>query len=268
MTNTLHQRLQSAGYKVSSNTKGRYTQGLIRLMDELPAMDFLRDDYMIHLLSNAQLRKEKAFTYKQLQQIALPEDQIDRFYSQMQTLTAKGMFLRGYHLQCPVCDLATWYGLYDINEHVTCQGCRFTFQLPLTLPFAYRPNRLLAEALKSGAMTILLTALWLIEQDNTMQWQTECVVQNGNITTDIDIGAQVNGEIWIIECKDNFKTTDKALDELIDQLRIGHQVAQDIGASRYILATLYDKTIPDRLANFLAEHQIKVLTRRDLLRVG
>ena len=267
MSNHLQQRLQSAGYKVSSNVKGRYTQGLIRLMGDLSAMDFLRDDYMVRLMSNAQLRKEKAFTYKQLQQIAEPENHIDRFYAQMQTLTAKGMFLRGYHLRCPVCDLATWYSLSDISEHVTCQGCRFAFQLPLTLPLAYRPNRLLAEALKSGAMTILLTALWLYGQDNTMRWQTESIVQNGKITTDIDIVAQVNDEIWVIECKDNFKTTASALGELIEQLRIGHKIAQDIGASRYLLATLYANTMPDRLRDFLANRQIDVLTRADLLRV-
>lgn len=268
MANKLHQHLQTAGYKVTANAKGRYTQGLIRLMGDLPAMEFLRDEYMIRLLSNAQLRKEKAFTYKQMHQIAKPENDTDRFYAQMQTLIAKGMFLRGYNLQCPVCDLATWYGLNDIAELVTCQGCRFTFQLPLTLSFAYRPNRLLIEALKSGAMTILLTALWLYEQDNTMDWQTESVVQNGNITTDLDVGAHVNGEIWIIECKDNFKVSDIALDELINQLRSGHQVAKDIGASRYLFATLYAKVIPDRLTSFLAEQQIDLLTRADLLRIG
>ena len=268
MTDALHQRLKSAGYKVSSNVKGRYIQGLIRLMGDLPAMDFLRDEYMIRLLSNAQLRKEKAFTYKQLQQIALPEHHIDRFTTQMETLTAKGMFLRGYNLQCPVCDLATWYDLSNISEYVSCQGCRLAFQLPLTLPFAYRPNRLLAEALKSGAMTILLTALWLLEQDKAMQWQTESVVQNGKLTTDIDIGAEVNSDLWVIECKDNFKTSDKALDELTDQLRLGHQIAQDISASRHIFATLYPKAIPDKLADFLAEQAIDVLTPNDLLRIS
>jgi hypothetical protein len=266
MTNILHQRLESAGYRVSSNAKGRYVQGLIRLMGELPAMGFLRDDYMIRLLSNAQLRKEKAFTYKQLQQIAKPDNHIDRFYGQMQTLMAKGLFLRGYNLQCPVCDLATWYDLSNISEYVTCQGCRFAFQLPLTLPFAYRPNRLQVEALKSGAMTILLTALWLYEQDHDMHWQTESVVQNGNITTDIDIGAQLGDDIWMIECKDDFKISDKALDDLIEQLRVGHQVAQDIGASRYILATLYAKDIPEKLTDFLADKQIDLLKRVDLLR--
>jgi len=268
MTNSLHQRLHSAGYKVTPNAKGRYTQGLIRLMGGLPAMDFLRDEYMTRLLSNAQLRKEKAFTYKQFQQIAKPENDIDRFYEQMQMLIAKGMFLRGYNLQCPVCDLATWYGLSDLEEHVTCQGCRFAFQLPLTLPFAYRPNRLLIEALKSGAMTILLTALWLYEQDNTVYWQSECIVQNGNIATDLDIGAQFDDDIWVIECKDNFKVSDTTLDELINQLKSGHQVAQDIGASRYLLATLYAKAIPDHLTAFLVEQNIDLLTRADLLRIG
>jgi hypothetical protein len=268
MSNLLSKRLQSAGYTVSPNAKGRYIQGLIRLMGDLPAMDFLRDEYMVRLLSNAQLRKEKSFTYKQLHQIAQPETHTDRFYNQMQTLTAKGMFLRGYSLQCPVCDLDTWYSMSDISEQVTCQGCRFAFQLPLTLPFSYRPNRLLAEALKSGAMTILLTALWLYEQDKSMQWQTESVVHQANLTTDIDIVAQIGDEIWLIECKDNFKTTDSALDTLIEQLRIGYKVAQDIGASRFLLATLYPKAIPDDLANFLVDHQIDTLTRTDLLRVG
>lgn len=263
---SIHQHLQSAGYQVTSNAKGRYIQGLIRLMDDLPTMDFLRDDYMIRMLSNAQLRKEKAFTYKQLQQLAIPEQHIDRFYNQMQTLTAKGMFLRGYNLQCPVCDLDTWYSLTAISEIVTCQGCRFDFQMPLTLPFAYRPNRLLVEALKSGAMTILLTALWLYDQDDSMQWQTESIVQQGKMTTDIDIAVQIHGEIWLIECKDNFKSTDKALSDLITQLQTGHQIAQDVGASRYLFSTLYAKSLPEPLTKFLVDHEIDSLTRAELLR--
>lgn len=266
MSDKLHQQLQSAGYGITTNAKGRYIQGLIRLMGDLPAMDFLRDEYIIRLLSNAQLRKEKAFTYKQLHQIANPAHLTDRFYAQMQTLIANGMFLRGYNLSCPVCDLDTWYSLSAVDEHLTCQGCRFEFQMPLTLPFAYRPNRLLVEALKSGAMTILLTALWLYEQDKTMQWQTESVVYQGGLMTDIDIAAQVHGEMWLIECKDNFKTTDKAQDELMEQLKTGQQIAQDIGAKRYLFSTTYAKPIPDVLADFLKFHQIKMLGRADLLR--
>ena len=251
---------------MTPNAKGRYVNGLIRLMGDLSAMDFLRDEYMIQLLSNAQLRKGKAFTYKQLQALANPQNEIDRFHAQMQTLTARGMFLRGYSLQCPVCDLEAWYGLSEVGEHVTCQGCRFDFQMPLTLPFAYRPNRLLAEALKSGAMTILLTALWLYEQDSNLIWQTESVVHQGDLTTDIDILAQVNGELWMIECKDNFKTSDPALDDLLNQLRAGQQIAGDIGAGKSLFATLYARDLPDRLTNFLAEQNITLLTRDDLLR--
>jgi len=258
--------LQSAGYRVTPNAKGRYINGLIRLMGDLPAMDFLRDDYMIRLLSNAQLRKGKAFTYKQLQQLANPQEHIDRFQAQMQTLTAQGMFLRGYGLTCPVCDLEAWYSLSEVGEHVTCQGCRFDFQMPLTLPFAYRPNRLLAEALKSGAMTILLTALWLYQQDNNLTWQTESVVHQGDLTTDIDILAQVNDDLWLIECKDNFKTSDKALDDLLDQLRAGLQIADDIGATQSVFATLYNRDLPDRLTEFLHDNDIRLLTRADLLR--
>lgn len=265
--NPLNHHLENAGYRVSPNAKGRYIQGLIRLVGELSAMDFLHDDYMIRLLSNAQLRKGKAFTYKQLQQLAIPESDIDRFYTQMQTLSAKGLFLRGYSLQCPVCDLETWYDLSSVGEHVICQGCRFSFQMPLTLPFAYRPNRLLIEALKSGALTILLTALWLSEQDNSMQWQTESVVHQGNIMTDIDILATVNKELWLIECKDNFKVTDKALDDIIEQLRVGQKIKDDLGAEQSFFATLYAKSLPERLVSFLYEQNIQVLTRRDLLRV-
>lgn len=265
MSDRLHQQLQSAGYSVSANAKGRYIKGLIRLMGDLTALTFLRDEYMIRLLSNAQLRKEKAFTYKQLHQIANPAYHTDRFYSQMQTLIAKGMFLRGYNLACPVCDLDAWYSLMAIDEHVTCQGCRFEFQMPLTLPFAYRPNRLLVEALKSGALTILLTALWLYEHDETMQWQTESVVHQGELMTDIDIAVQMGDAIWLIECKDNFKTTEVALIDLIAQLKIGQQIAQDIGASRYLFSTLYSKPIPDPLLDFLKSHQIESLGRADLL---
>lgn len=267
MSVDISQELIKAGYRIEEHARGRYIQGLIRLAGGIGNMDFLRDVYMIRLLSNAQLRKEKAFTYKQLQQIALPEAHTDRFYGQMEMLIANGMFLRGYNLQCPTCDLETWYSLNDIEEHTVCQGCRLAFQLPLTLSFSYRPNRLLVEALKSGAITILLTGLWLREQFDIRQWQSEMMVSRGDLTTDLDIVYASGDQITIIECKDNFKVTE--IDSLKQQLSNGIRVAEDIGAEYYIFATLYPDALPQELIEWFHNQstklQVKILTRDDFL---
>lgn len=266
MVDALLACLQSVGYRVSLDAKGRYTQGLVHLMGELSELDFLRDAYMIRLLSNAQLRKGKAFTQSQLQQIANPQSHTERFYEQLDDLVEKWLFLQGYNLTCPTCYLDLWYSLDNLSARVLCQGCRSPLSIPSNLAIAYRPNPLLVEALKSGAMTILLVALWLAQHNPTMQWDTGLLVQKGNVKTDIDFIAMINDDLWLIECKDNFRSNDKVLDDLIKQLQVGQTIAQEVDAKHYVFATLYPEVLPERLSEFLLIHDISILTRADLLR--
>ncbi|MEM9953955.1 MAG: hypothetical protein AAF846_20265 [Chloroflexota bacterium] len=256
--------LDNAGYKVNLTAKSRYMKGLVPLLGGQFTLDMLKHDDMLRLFSNAQIRKGTSYSLKQLAQIANPQQEMPRFLEEMKTLAASSTFIRGYRLQCPICDLDTWYALDDIAEMVTCEGCRNPFQLPLELDFAFRPNRLLIEALKSGALTVLLTLNhWLHDYPVTV-WQSNIEVSQESIATDIDLLVQREDGLFMAECKDNLDTDTAYLQDLEAKLAVGRRIASDIDAT-FVFATLYDVDLPHQLHDFLAERNIEVLTRQTLL---
>ncbi|MEL6408338.1 MAG: hypothetical protein AAFR81_28490 [Chloroflexota bacterium] len=259
--------LQDAGYRGELSAKSRYMKGLLPLLGGQFALDILKHPDILRLFSNAQIRKGTSYTLSQLAQIAVPGAGHERFLGQMKTLAGSGTLIRGYRLQCPTCDLDTWYPLDVVGERVTCEGCRIPFQLPLALDFAFRPNRLLIEALKSGALTVLLTLNhWLHDYPVTV-WQSNIDIQQEAMSTDIDLLVQREDGLYMAECKDNFDDSLAGIRDVEAQLAIGKDIAKDIGAT-FVFATLYDAPLPTTLQNYLDKHEIVTLTRDDLLSVG
>lgn len=256
--------IENAGYKADLSARSRYMKGLVPLLGGQFTLDMLKHEDILRLFSNAQIRKGQSYSLKQLAQIANPQDETERFMEQMRTLAGSSTFIRGYRLQCPTCDLDTWYALDDVAEMVVCEGCRIAFQLPLDLDFAFRPNRLLIEALKSGALTVLLTLNhWLHDYPVTV-WQSNINVQQENITTDIDLLVQREDGLYMAECKDNFNVDAQSLIELEAQLTVNKHIAKDIGAS-FVFATLYQEELPTALQEFLDKNEIPVLARQALI---
>jgi hypothetical protein len=226
----------------------------------------LRDEHMIRLLSNAQLRKGHAYSYSELRQIAMPA--IEHFHQQITDLAGKQVFLRGYNLRCPVCDLYLWYELSAAAEHIICRGCRSSFQMPIDIPFAYRLNQLFMEGLKQGALTVLLTLLRLNElAQHRFEWQAS--VQLGK--NDVDLIALCADDLILAECKDNF---DDSSPEKVEQLRQKLQrdvdLARAIHAPLFLFATLKEE-IPPEIGDFLSilDHTypdltVRIFRRKDL----
>lgn len=257
--------IESAGFQAELSARSRYMKGLVPLLGGQFTLDILKHEDILRLFSNAQIRKGQSYSLKQLAQIANPQDETERFMSQMQILAGSSTLIRGYRLQCPTCDLDTWYALDDIAEMVTCEGCRIGFQLPLELDFAFRPNRLLIEALKSGALTVLLTLNhWLHDYPVTV-WQSNINVQQENIKTDIDLLVQREDGLYMAECKDNLRVDAQSLKELEAQLAVGKHIADDIGAT-FVFATLYQDDLPPELRQFLDKREIAILSRATLLK--
>lgn len=257
--------LEDAGYKVNLTAKSRYMKGLVPLLGGQFTLDILKHPDILRLFSNAQIRKGTSYSLKQLAQIANPQNEIERFMEQMKTLAASSTLIRGYRLQCPTCDLDSWYALDDVAEMVTCEGCRTAFQLPLDVDFAFRPNRLLIESLKSGALTILLTLNhWLHDYPVTV-WQSNIEVSQESIATDIDLLVQREDGLYMAECKDNLKIDTHSLQDLEAQLAVGKRIASEIGAN-YVFATLYDVDLPPELQTFLEKRDIQILDRQSLIR--
>ena len=136
--------------------------------------------------------------------------------------------------------------------------------MPLELPFAYRPNRLFVEGMKSGALTVLLTLLYLSEGCGELAWQAGIMAQKDGNRTDIDLMVMCDGGIIVVECKDNFKTGAEEVAAVRDQLTRDLEVAQKIGAGRVIFATLVAGVLPDTLEDFLATSAVQKLQPVDL----
>lgn len=131
------------------------------------------------------------------------------------------------------------------------------------MDFAFRPNRLLIEALKSGALTILLTLNhWLHDYPVTV-WQSNIAISQENISTDIDLLVQREDGLYMAECKDNLAIDSQSVQDLEAQIAVGKHIADEIGAT-YVFATLYDVGLPDVLQDFLSKREIAVLTKRTL----
>ena len=248
---TIFSAFERAGYSAAHDSKGRHFCGMVRLLGGLEGMALLRERYMLDLFSNAQLRKGTAFTYKQLQSIANPREHTDRFRQQMLTLVDCDVFFRGYRLQCPACHLDSWYALEEVNEGVLCQGCRTRFQMPLELDFAYRLNRLFAEGLRQGALSVLLAALLLDgARCESLAWLPGLTLERNGETIDVDLAALCDGDLLLVECKDNFD--DGETGDIADQVSRLLDVARAVKASRFLFATLRED-VPDSLAALLHE---------------
>jgi hypothetical protein len=258
----LLEMLQNKQYIVNEAPQGRYIKGLVPLLGGQFTLGMLREQYLVRLFSHAQIRKGSAYTLKQLGQIAMPDVHTPRFIEQLMQLTAHGVFIRGYQLQCPTCDLDTWYALDDVAEKVICEGCRMPFQLPMQLDFAFRPNRLLMEATKSGALAVLLTLYHWLQDSPITLWFAGLEVSKHGQSTDIDLLAQREDGLFMAECKDNFKLDE--LDNLLAQLQIGKTIADNIGAS-YTFATLHNEDLPEKLRVFCNENGVNILSRTQLL---
>lgn len=218
-------------------------------------MDSLRHPPMIQLLSNAQLRKGTAYTYKQLHQIAAPQSAT--FEAQCRQWVQTGIFRRGYRFACDFCGLDRFYGLASVGAVVHCEGCAMPLDLGLDTPFAYQLNPLFCEGLKSGLLSTLIVLRYLQTRcDYELQWHAGVIVQRGQQTTDIDIGVQCDAGWTLIECKDHYQL--RHLPHIIEQLERMVDVAQRINA-RTMLATLADD-IPPALRQVCAAHDVSILT--------
>jgi len=240
MDSAIRARLEAAGYTyLGQENKGRYCHGMVTLCTDLPAMRFLREEYLLRVFFNAKVRKGYAFTYSELKPMTGTKsaEAVQRLHEQALWLAGRQILLRGYSLHCPVCDLDVWYDLTSVGEFTTCQGCGSAIQLPLEAAFAFRLNQLFIEGMKQGAATVLLTALRLYESSpEAFIWQAGVRVKRRGKETEIDLVAVCGERLVVAECKDNFED-DEALAE---QLQRTSEFARDIGADEVIFASLRD----------------------------
>ena len=154
---------------------------------------------------------------------------------------------------CPHCAMNLWYRVSDVSEVTVCQGCYRTFPLYLDAEFAYQPNPLVIDGLKNGALTILLTLLWLHQNhEQVVDWEVNIDLRKSGQTTDIDLFVNVDGKLMLWECKDNFKTDEDSRDRLTQQLECQHAIAESLHAE-FGFATLAEADVASETMKAIAE---------------
>lgn len=252
--------LEQRGYAIRQDVKGRYLAGMLSMLNPPHELNFLREPAYVALFSNAQIRKGRAFTYAQLHQVANPGEGSSSFYEQFAVMVERGIFKRGYRLQCPLCGLDYFYSLQHSVDDLCCAGCLNPLAILLEQPIAYQLNPLWMEAMKNGALTSLRTLRHFWHDD--IQWEAELSLQKAGQSFDVDLMLQRDDGLFVIECKDNFKVDAASLESLRMQLARLAELAHSIDG-RCVFATLYDVPLPESLTQFLQQHTIQRLTPGD-----
>jgi len=152
--------LQQADVHVQRDRKSDYILGMIGLLGDVDDLHILKQDFLLNLLSHAQIRKTRPYTLKELHQLA--HTQSDDFAPMVQSLVRKGVWLEGFRAECDTCYLQAWYPKQNA-DYVLCSGCLSPIHIA-SQTVAYKLNRIVAEAVKNGALTTSLT-LYLLTRD-------------------------------------------------------------------------------------------------------
>jgi hypothetical protein len=229
-----------------------------------------QDPLIIRLMNDAQLRKGKALTAKQIINAIKPGQDSERFIQQATSISQVSL-QRGYTLTCPACMLTDWYPLPNLMtseaprcDLFKCRGCYQSILLPFDAQFEYKLNSLVREAVINGGLTLLNALVYLTHsRHHTYTWHTAVEVKNRHLHTDIDLLLFDKDSGLLVECKDNFQTSDTALETLKQTIDTGLKLAKTLDYG-YVFATLQDD-VPAAISKQVEQGSRRVLTSRDLL---
>lgn len=266
--------LSNKGYHSHTTDKCRYTRGIIRLLGYKDA-EILREAGLRDLL--CAMQGGRVYTPSEMKQFLKPGGKVSqhqRVGELVADLALKGVFLRGYNIRCPACDLRRWYSVHDVAESMECAGCLARLQPPIEAPFQYKLNELMVRGIEQGIIPLMLTILTFSALgDESFLFLPGIEVKRDNDEVDIDLLAACNGNLVLAECKDlHGGCSPEATQEIIEQLSGIVQVALEVGARIVFLGTLLDH-IPQDLeqgVNCLREQHkdvaIHVMLKADLER--
>lgn len=236
---------ESKKYRAVQTDKCRYARGVTGLLGGLEGLKIWRR-VGVRNLFYAMRDGMTSYTPKEMMTFLRPErDATDQAYSMVTDLALKKVFLRGYKIQCPACDLTRWYAASDLAETMPCSGCLTSLQPPVEAPFRYRLNDLVARGLDQGTLSLMLTALFLESLAETSFMYVPGLEVSQIRVTDVDLAASCDGHLILAECKDlrggASRQTIKDITEQFDSLI---EVARDVGAEIAFLSILQPAAPP------------------------
>jgi len=244
----IRRHFAQAGYHIKAQALDRTYRLMLHQLGDSAFL--LRSDAVLKVLSDAQVRKETAYPVKVLQQIANPRERTPEFMDHLQRLVALGVFLRGYNLKCPYCEVEDWHP--HLSESVLCLSCGSTFQPPLVLNLVYKLNHVFAKGVKNGALTALLL---LHRIPDITAWGANYTMNHRGQTYELDLVIIADGRLLVVECKDNVPDHQK----LRRQLQNTDAIAHGVKADTLLFATLA-KSIPDDVTSILSHATTPAMT--------
>lgn len=258
--------LESKGYQPKVTDKNRYIVGMIRLLGGYQEAEIFSDAGVRRLLETMKSAATKhgygyGFTLDRIRQAVRQGGEFSKYESEddlinfVSDLALKGIFLRGYNIRCPKCDLTQWYSLNAVAEQFKCVGCLTWLQPPIRADFSYRLNELFVRGIQQGAIPVLLTNLLLAQLSNESYLFTLGVeVTKEEFRIDLDILASCNGTVSIAEAKTLDTISEKAVEEIYVQLSQICRAAMELNAGSVVLGTLM-KELPPELQKAVSELQ-------------
>lgn len=257
-------------WQVRRDEKGRYYQGMLKLVGDLSSMAILRDEIGSKLFTDDDFRAGKAYTIDEMLKRFKLGKRISDLKETVLNLSMKSVLLRGYSLRCASCDLTRWYSIRDGNERMICQGCLSEFQMPPDAEQSFRLNELFMRGFEQGGHAIVLTLMLLKSSvHNSLIWDVGYKLKDSeNQEVDIDLVAMCDGFLILGECKDSLPASK---DELLEQLGRDVKIAEKVGASAFIFST-FSSDIPEYVTEFINEFEkqslmpIYIFNQADLMR--
>ncbi|MGB1288568.1 MAG: hypothetical protein ACPG7F_18680 [Aggregatilineales bacterium] len=260
------EQLRAAGYHVTVDIKAKYLDGMLSTLPHSSELiHVFRQETLIRLFSNAQLRKGRAYTFSQLQQIALPGEHDRLFQAYITDLLKRRIFHRVYVLPCDLCGIENYVKPSSLTEDMRCDNCRAFLNIPLDLAFSYHLSTLFQTGLKNGLLTVILALVYLMKNNaDNLQFESHLLIKKQKQSGDIDLIVKYADTLYMIECKDNLNTRQTTLAGLETQLALFKDVADALNATP-VFATLYDGDwLPD-VTKMLEKYDIALWSREMLI---
>jgi Holliday junction resolvase len=237
---------ESKGYSVAQTDKCRYARGVTGLLGGLGELKIWRSRGVRDLFYEMR-DGTSSYTPKEMMMWLKPGSELGKAYSMVTGLALKKVFLRGYKLQCPTCDLTRWYAVTDLAETMPCAGCLTAFQPPVEAAFRYRLNDLVARGLDQGTMSLMLTVLFLKSLAGESFMYVPGLEVFKTRKSDVDIVASCDGHLILAECKDlRAGASRQTVKDVIAQFEALIDIARDVGAGVALLSIL-QPSVPDEL---------------------
>lgn len=122
------------------------------------SLDYLRKCWKVH--------RERYWAEHPLPKQDIEEDEIDWDAMEQQTIDdrlaemrTRRMLFQGYPWSCDTCHHRNWTDYQALSPALVCDVCRTEKELPVGIPWYFRPNEFLIESLRSRSV---LSLVWLL----------------------------------------------------------------------------------------------------------